>query len=292
MNIGVSSYSLSAYLGQGHSIFEAIDRACELGFDSMEFTDVYAPEGKDALKQAEEIRAYCKDKGIQITAYTVSADLLRDPEEFTEILTKKELPIAQALGATLFRHDVTRGYPDKKTFARGFEQNCMPVVVPAIQKITRIAKEMGIRTMSENHGFYYQDVDSIERLINAVNDENYGLLFDMGNFFCGDDDPAAAAGRLAPYTFHVHAKDFFRRDREKTNPGDGWFRARNGNFLRGTIVGHGDVPVSSCLWLMHDHGYQGAYSIEFEGCEDNLYALRVGLQNMRRFAEETEGKNK
>ena len=44
MNIGVSSYSLSGYMaGNQKSIFEAIDKASELGFDSMEFIDVYAP---------------------------------------------------------------------------------------------------------------------------------------------------------------------------------------------------------------------------------------------------------
>ncbi len=291
MNIGVSSYSLSGYMaGNQKSIFEAIDKASELGFDSMEFIDVYAPEGKDAVEQAKEIGAYCKEKGLPISAYAVSADLLRDPEYFTRELIQKDLKIAHALGATLFRHDVTRGYPPEKTYARGFEQNCMPVVVPAIKKVTEAAKELGIKTMSENHGFYYQDIDSIERLINAVNDENYGLLFDMGNFFCGDDDPAAAAGRLAPYTFHIHAKDFFRRSRDRVSPGEGWFRARNGEYLRGTIVGHGDVPVGTCLWLMKENGYNGAVSIEFEGCEDNLYALRVGLANMRRFAETAEKK--
>lgn len=286
MNIGVSSYSLSAFMNQNdNDIFKAIDKAKELGFDSMEFIDVYAPEGKDAVEQAKEIRAYCEEKELPITTYAVSADLLRDPEGFTNSLISKDLKIAEALGAKLFRHDVTRGYPDEKAFARGFEQNCMPVVIPAIQKITEAAKDMGIKTMSENHGFYYQSIENVERLINAVNNENYGLLFDMGNFFCGDDDPAEAAGRLSPYTFHVHAKDFFRRSRDRINPGEGWFRARNGEYLRGTIVGHGEVPVDTCMWILQDRGYKGAYSIEFEGCEDNIYGLRVGLANMRRFAE-------
>lgn len=289
MNIGVSSYSFSAYMGQQKKgIFEVIDKAAEMGFDSIEFTDVYAPEGKDAIEQAKEIRAYCTEKNLPVTVYAISADLLRDPDGFCDILINRELKIAEALGAKMLRHDVTRGYPKEKTFARGFEQNCMPVVVPAIRKVTKAAKEIGIRTMSENHGFFYQDIDSIERLINAVNDENYGLLFDMGNFFCGDDDPAAAAGRLAPYTFHIHAKDFFRKNRDNINPGEGYFRARNGNYLRGTIVGHGDVPISTCLWLMKENGYNGTCSIEFEGCEDCLYALRVGLSNMRRFAEMAE----
>ena len=41
---------------------------------------------------------------------------------------------------------------------------------------------------------------------------------------------------------------------------------------------------------MKENGYNGAVSSEFEGGEDNLYALRVGLANMRRFAETAEKK--
>ena len=66
---------------------------------------------------------------------------------------------------------------------------------------------------------------------------------------------------------------------------DGFFNTRNGNLLRGTILGHGDVPVAACIQLLREVGYNGTFSLEFEGAEENLPALRLGLSYMRKLAE-------
>ena len=282
MKIGVSSYSFHSYMDKtGADVFKIIDKAKEIGFDAIEFISVYAPEGKDQIEQAKEIKAYCDDKGLPISAYTIWADLLNDQEASVDRLINTELKITQALGAPLMRHDVTGGFNKGIKHGRGFD-DCLPVVVPAIRKVTEAAQEMGIRTMSENHGFFCQDSDRVEKLLNTVNHDNYGLLLDMGNFLCADDDPAVAVGKLAPYAFHVHAKDFFIRDGERSDPGDGWFRTRGGKYIRGTIVGQGVVPLDICVKTIMDSGYDGIFSIEFEGCEDNIFALEAGLKNLRK----------
>ena len=90
--------------------------------------------------------------------------------------------------------------------------------------------------MSENHGFFAQDSDRVEKMVNAVASNNYGLLVDIGNFTCADEDPAIAVGRVAPYAFHVHAKDFHIKSAMEPNPGAGFFRSRNGTYLRGAIT--------------------------------------------------------
>lgn len=97
--------------------------------------------------------------------------------------------------------------------------------------------------MVENHGFFFQDVDRVESLVTRVGHPNFGLLFDMGNFLCGDVEPSAALGRLAPFVRYVHAKDFIVKEGAGARPGRGFFRSRGGRYLRGTIIGHGEVPV-------------------------------------------------
>jgi sugar phosphate isomerase/epimerase len=57
--------------------------------------------------------------------------------------------------------------------------------------------------------------------------------------------------------------------------------SRAGNYLRGTIVGHGNVPILQCVSILKRAHYTGWYSIEFEGMEDCLTALRIGLKNLR-----------
>jgi sugar phosphate isomerase/epimerase len=137
--------------------------------------------------------------------------------------------------------------------------------------------------MVENHGFFCQDSERVEMLVNGVNHENFGLLIDMGNFLCADEDPAKAAGRLAPYAFHVHAKDFHTKPGTGPNPGRGWFQSRGGNYLRGSIIGHGDVPVVQCINIIRKSGYSGNISIEFEGMEDPLTGISVGFENLKAY---------
>ena len=282
MKVGVSSYSFGQYMGKtGANIFQVIDKAKELGFAAIEFIDVYAPEGKCKIEQAKEIKAYAADKDIAISSYTIGADLLNnDPEQQFEDL-KKQLAIAEALGVTCMRHDITGGFPASKKTERGFD-DCIKIVAPRARRVTDYAETLGIKTMFENHGFFCQDSDRVEKLLNAVGSDNFGLLLDMGNFLCADDDPAKAVGKLLPYTIHVHVKDFFVRDGKLPNPGMGWFCSRSGNYLRGTIVGQGNVPVQQCIRTLLNGGYKGCFSIEFEGCEDNIFALQAGLDNLQR----------
>lgn len=279
MKVGVSSYSFSQFMNNTKSnVFQVIDKAKELGFSSIEFTSVFAPEGKDSIEQAKEIKAYCADKDLFISSYTIGANLLEDPKGSIANL-KKELKIAEALGVNLMRHDVCWGFPASKKSGRGFD-DCLPIVAPAAREVTEYAKELGIKTMFENHGFFCQDSDRAEKLLNTVNSDNFGLLLDMGNFLCVDEDPAKAVGKLIPYILHVHTKDFFVRDGVRPNPGASWFTSRGGNYLRGTIVGQGDVPVMKCVRMIKNSGYTGRFSIEFEGIEDNIFALQAGLANL------------
>ena len=107
----------------------------------------------------------------------------------------------------------------------------------------------------------------------------------MGNFTCADESSAYAVGIAAPYAFHVHAKDFLIKSGNGTDPGHGWFRSRGGNYLRGTIVGHGEIPVVQCVHILKNAGYQGWLSLEFEGMEDNLSAVEAGLAYLRRITQ-------
>ena len=104
-----------------------------------------------------------------------------------------------------------------------------------------------------------------------MNDGNFGMLVDIGNFSCADESSVTAVGRAAPYARHVHAKDFHIKSGMLDNPGDGWFMSRGGNYLRGAIIGHGDIPVKQCISTLARAGYDGYVTIEFEGLEDPMW---------------------
>lgn len=289
MKIGVSSYSFSRLVGAGRfTQLEIIAQAKEIGFDSIEFSTLSLPEGETPLSFAPKVKEECERVGLAITNYTIGADFLNgsggDWQAEVERL-KDEVRVAQILGAPGMRHDATRGYDASHVGPRGFD-DALPTLINGCRAVTEFAADLGVKTMVENHGFFCQDSDRVEKLANGVNHPNFGLLIDMGNFVCADEDPPKAVGRLISHAFHVHAKDFHLKPGTASDPGPGWFRSRADNYLRGAIIGHGEVPIVQCLRIMKKADFQGVLSIEFEGLEEPINGISLGLANLRRYTEQ------
>ncbi|HOZ49298.1 MAG TPA: sugar phosphate isomerase/epimerase family protein [Candidatus Hydrogenedentes bacterium] len=289
MEIGVSSYSFSRLVREGVlSQLDVIAKAKEMDFDVIEFSTFALPEGETPLSFAPRVKAECDRVGIAVANYTIGADFINGSDGNIEAeieRLKDEVRVAQILGAPGMRHDATRGFAPDHIGAKSFDA-ALPRLVEGCRAVTEFAAELGIKTMVENHGFFCQDSERVEKLACGVAHPNFGVLIDMGNFCCADEDPAQAVGRLMPYAFHVHAKDFHLKPGVGPFPGDGWFRSRAGNYLRGAIIGHGDVPITQCLRVMKSAGFDGVLSIEFEGIEEPLRGIAWGLANLRRFVAE------
>ena len=286
MKISVSSYSFQAKIQTGElNQFSCIRKAKEMGFEGIEFVEIQPHDGSPPEIYAQNLREEAKKQGLTITNFTVGADFLARGEQGVkdEIQrVKKLVDLAEILGAVSMRHDATAGLPKNsgKRYS-GFE-GALPVLADACRKVTEYASSKGIQTMVENHGFFCQESSVVERLANAVNHENFGLLVDMGNFMCADEDPVIAVGRTAPYAFYAHAKDFHKKTGMDPDPGRGFFRTRGGNYLRGAIIGHGIVPVQQCIHILKNAGYEGFIAIEFEGLEDCELGLEIGIENLKK----------
>ena len=55
-----------------------------------------------------------------------------------------------------------------------------------------------------------------------------------------------------------------------------------GNYYRGTILVHGVVPIISCVNILKKAGYDGWLSIEFEGMEDTVPAIKAGFEYLKK----------
>ena len=283
MKLAISTWSFQQRLASGAMTqMDCISKAKELGADAIEFVDVLPPAGVSREDYARQLGEACKEQGLGVSNYTIGADFLANDVQDEVDRIAKELELALLLGATSIRHDVTGGIPGPARATTGFEQ-VADRLAAACRAVTERAEAKGVATMVENHGFFFQDVDRVESLVTRVGHPNFGLLFDMGNFLCGDVEPSAALGRLAPFVRYVHAKDFIVKEGAAPDPGRGFFRSRGGRYLRGTIIGHGDVPVAACLGILKEAGYAGGLGIEFEGMEDCLEGIAIGLENLRRY---------
>lgn len=284
MKVGITSYSFQYDISGGRETqLSIIEKAKNMGCDFIEFIDLSPHDGSTEIEYAGKLRAEADRVGIEIASYTVGADLYNtDIDEEIERI-KKKVDVAEVMGAKVFRHDVMFGYNTPREY-RGF-MNSLPRYADACRRITEYAAEKGIRTMSENHGLICQDSDKMEALVNTVAHPNYGLLVDIGNFLCADENPVTAVGRVAPYAFHVHVKDFILKSGNEYANTEGFFKTRGGNYLRGTVAGQGVVPVRQCLNTLKAVGYDGNVSLEFEGKERLDFALPAGINFLKKCIE-------
>ena len=288
MKFAICSYSLSSLVNKGEKTEkELISLAKELGFDAFEFSEINAPEGTDKLEYAKGLRAEAERVGIPIVQYSIGADFIYgsegDLEKEIERL-KYEVDVADAMGVKGMRHDTTGGYKDEDAAKYTFS-DALPRIIEGCRRVSEYAKTKGIKTMTENHGYFSQDSDRVKAVVEGVNSDNFGALVDIGNFLCVDEAPEKAVATMAPYAFYVHAKDFCYRKKDELLSPDGFFSTRNGNYLKGAILGHGDVPVLKCLEIIKNSGYNGYVTLEFEGIEEAKKGCSYGLNTLRAVKE-------
>ncbi len=284
LKISVSSYSFDRLLKNGSiTQFDCIAKAKDMGYEGIEFVDIHPHDNSSVEEYAVRLKEECKRLDMAITNYTVGADFINGSGGDTKAeieRVKKQVDLAVLVGATSMRHDATAGFMDKST--KGFDQ-ALPIIADACREVTIYAEAKGVKTMVENHGFFCQDSSRVEKLITTVNHPNFGWLCDMGNFLCADEAPEKAVGVAANYVCYAHAKDFVIKNGNEADPGVGFFKTRGGNYLKGTIVGHGNVPVLQCLSILKNKGYDGFVAVEFEGMEDNLTALQIAKDNLTKY---------
>jgi sugar phosphate isomerase/epimerase len=242
----------------------------------------------------KDTRRHAADVGVALANYSVLADLCKDdPTALAAEIdrVKRHIDIAAELGAPRMRHDISafrrpRGLNGVAEFDRLLGQ-----MSDAAGRLADHAATRGLTTLVENHGFFVNGADRVERLIRAVDRPNFALLLDTGNIACVDEIPEVGALRLAPFARMVHLKDFYIRRRD---PGDArdfdcagsWFTTQAGRYLRGSILGQGDLDAPEILRAIKASGYDGDIAIEFEGLEEPRYATKVSLDNARGFWRE------
>jgi sugar phosphate isomerase/epimerase len=282
MKIGLSTYSLSqAFKTNELDIFKAIQWIADNGGEHVEISP-FGFSLEDDPTLADAIRQKAKETGIEISNYCISSNFVKENQEGYESeieRVKKHVDIANRLGVKLLRHDVA-SRPKPECSIAHFESD-LELLVQACRIIADHAAQYGITTSLENHGFYIQASDRVQRLIHAVGRTNYKTTMDIGNFMCVDEDPVAAVKKNLPYASMIHLKDFYLRP-SYNNPGEGWFQTTSGNYLRGAIVGQGDIDMKEIVRVIKQSGYDSYISIEFEGLEDCKAGSRIGMENAKR----------
>lgn len=284
MKLGISSYSLYSAMKVGEmSILDVMEWVAEQGGEHIEIVPNLGFTLEDG-GLVSEIREKAREVGLDISNYAIGANFITESEEKFQAeieRVKNEVDIANQLGVKLMRHDVA-WRPIPETSIQQFESD-LPKLVSACREIADYAAQYGITTSIENHGYYVQASDRVQSLINHVDRPNFKTTLDVGNFMCADEDSISAVKKNISYSSMVHIKDFYLRS---THPGEGWMETISGNYLRGAIIGHGDINMWEVIKIVKNSGYDGYLSVEFEGMEECKHACKISLDNVRRIWNE------
>lgn len=291
MKIGLSIYSLRDAIEKGMTTVEAIEWIAANGGEHMEVVSFVTDlVGKDEL--IAEIREASIRTGVALSAYCLPGDVLDiSPSEYEAEIQriKAHIDTANQLGITVVRHDLS-SYT--RTAAENIIENYdrdLPILVKACQELADYAAQYNMITTVENHGRYINGGDRVRRLMLAVDRPNFKCMLDIGNSLCVDEDPLVCMETLLPFAAAVHFKDFYIR-KDKHLIGDGkWLETIHNNYLRGAIVGHGEIDVKRIMGCIKDYGYDGNVTIEFEGMEDCFVGSKIGMDNVRRLAGSKSG---
>ena len=294
MKIGLSIYSLyQAILSGELTILQALDKIADFGADNVELVSFVTPmlEDEDLLK---DIVKKCKERNLDISAYCIFSDILdKEGKEYDAEMdtVKAHIDIANRVGTKIMRSDLTKwGRSPESNVIENYERD-LPRLVEICRQLADYAKPLGITITVENHGTYINGGDRIRRLITAVDRENFRCILDVGNGLCVDEDPMVTVQTLLPFAATIHFKDFLIRKDGTANGASGpaefkvaaWLTTNYGNYLKGTIVGDGDVDVVRIANYIKRSGYDGAIAIEFEGMEECKIASLTSLMNVKRY---------
>ncbi|MGI2293210.1 sugar phosphate isomerase/epimerase family protein [Paenibacillus sp. GXUN7292] len=290
MKLGISSYCLLPALNAGEmNVLELPKWVKEHGGEHLELVP-YGFTLVDQPELADELRECAKQEGIELSNYSMPANFVQDSEELfvAEVeRLKQHVELLDRMNIRHMRHDVTAFTIPKEKTTLTYFLDSLPQIIEGSRQIADYAAQFGITTTIENHGFCVQLSDRVQRVLFEVDRPNFKTTLDIGNFLCVDEDPMVGVMNNLPYASLIHVKDFYIRPFDE-DPGEGkWFRTTHGNYLRGSIFGHGEVDTRRIFKYIKNSGYDGKLTLEFEGMEECREATRISLNNVRRLWEES-----
>ncbi|MDL2288494.1 sugar phosphate isomerase/epimerase [Oscillospiraceae bacterium OttesenSCG-928-F05] len=292
---GVSIYSISSLIMSGQiTPAEGVRWLCENGAETIEIV----PFGIDLVGTPGLIDEFKKISGefkIPIENYSLNANFLglsKEEYDAEVVRVKEHMDAAFKLGVSTMRIDSAsfrRPYASNTT--ENFQKE-LPLIIETYEMLCDYAAPHGVTVLLENHGFHINGAERTRQVLLGVNRPNFAHQLDVGNYACVDDRPEIAVMRNVDKAKVVHMKDFYIRDwnhypGECEEYGDRkWIRTLNGNYLRGSITGHGDLNLRHIMKVIKDSGFDGSMFIEYEGMEEPKFGTFLSLQNMKRLWSE------
>jgi sugar phosphate isomerase/epimerase len=134
------------------------------------------------------------------------------------------------------------------------------IFLDGLTRVTKMAEEEDIKVLIEPEpGLLIENSRQFKNFVTKINNSKYiRLNFDIGHFYCVNEDPAKVVYELSDYIEHFHLADIAH--------------TRIHNRL---IPGKGSIDFRSVFDAMDDIGYRGFVTVELYPYQDNpIYAAK------------------
>lgn len=128
------------------------------------------------------------------------------------------------------------------------------IFLDGLTRVTKMAEEEDIKVLIEPEpGLLIENSRQFKNFVTKINNSKYiRLNFDIGHFYCVNEDPAKVVYELSDYIEHFHLADIAH--------------TRIHNHL---IPGKGSIDFRSVFDAMDDIGYRGFVTVELYPYQDN-----------------------
>jgi len=249
MPLGISSWSFHRDIGAGRLlILDFPYKAKALGFEDIEVVTSHLNGNAQVLKDR------CDDAGIAWSCVSAENNFaLLDEKARKEQVedVKGVIDIAEKVEAQIVRAFFGHVSGEPPVGMKYLTLECL-------KEITRYASDRGIIVAMENHGNYINTADEIVEMIETIGSEHLRACPDTGNF---KGDIYEQIEKVAPYAAHVHAKTYeFNEKGDETT-----------------------LDYRRIFRIFKDVGFDGTYSLEFEGEGEETENVEKSIALFRRY---------
>ncbi len=266
MKLSVSMYSCLRAVQAGQlDLLGFVDYAAAQGVAGVELLDIF---WSDAERELPQVKRRIAEAGLDIAVYSISNNFIQ-PEagararELADL--KRGVDIALELGVDLLRVFSGSARADVS------QDEGEAWILEGLSAGAAYAKSRGVTLALENHGRFAGRSDQVRAIIERVGSPALRVNLDSGNFVPVGQDPVEAARDLADWVVLVHLKDMRLARADEVGH---VFEGADGQMLTGAIIGDGLVDLAGLRAVMDAAGYDGWWSLEYEGSEE---PLQVGV---------------
>jgi sugar phosphate isomerase/epimerase len=250
-----------------------------LGLRAHEVSDLYL-RGDDELA---EVEAALRETGGRVAVNDVACDFTApDGSAPPEQLARVRRGVERAAGL---------GAPRVLLVPGQINPSVAPSTVrrhygAALAACRDAAAGHGVATMVANLGLqaaYCGTTAHLRGLRDAVGPD-LRATYDVGNYLMAGEDTLRALDRVASWIGHVHFKDWRVVAADDPLAGAA-FPDQEGRLYLSVALGEGIVPLAEAVARLRALGYDGTLTVEYEGPDDPVDALRRSLAHLDRLLD-------